>query len=235
MEADEIYPLVRDLESERVERNASLSHADRVRQAVCAYANDLPGSGRPGYILIGVDDQGNPVGTPITDQLLQNLSHMKDDGLILPRPSLEVQKISFEGVPIAVVKVQPGAMPPTRLEGRVWIRVGPRCDLATEEEERRLIERRRYGHFPFDQQAMPEAAYHDLDAEWFTAHYLTAAVAPEVLAENGRTLRQRLRSLRLLAPDADTPTIAGLLVCGVDPRAWIAGAYVQFVRFAGTE
>ena len=97
-----------------------------MRQAICAYANDVTRSRLPGYVLIGVDDAGNPVGTQISDQLLQNLGHMKDDGLILPRPSIEVQTLAFEGVPMAVVKVLPTLMPPVRLEGRVWIRVGPR-------------------------------------------------------------------------------------------------------------
>lgn len=147
LDASEVLPLVRDLESDRVERKASVSHPDRVRQAICAYANDLPASGLPGYVLVGVDDTGKPTGIPITDQLLQNLSHMKDDGLILPRPSLEVQKSSIDGIPIAVVKVQPCLMPPARWGGRVWIRVGPGRDLATEDEERRLTERRRgVGH-----------------------------------------------------------------------------------------
>lgn len=35
-------------ESDRVERKESRSDAGRVREAICAFANDLPGSGEPG-------------------------------------------------------------------------------------------------------------------------------------------------------------------------------------------
>src|SRR5262249_35566330 len=35
--------------------------------------------------------------------------------------------------------------------------------------------------------------------------------------------------------DHDQPTTVGLLVCGKDPRAWLPGAYVQFVRYPGRE
>jgi ATP-dependent DNA helicase RecG len=31
------------------------------------------------------------------------------------------------------------------------------------------------------------------------------------------------------------PTVMGILVCGKDPQAWLPGAYVQFVRYPGTE
>jgi len=34
----------------------------------------------------------------------------------------------------------------------------------------------------------------------------------------------------MLAPDG-RPTAAGLLICGKDPRSWLPGAYVQFVRY----
>lgn len=39
-------------------------------------------------------------------------------------------------------------------------------------------------------------------------------------------------SLRLIHPSGP-PTTTGLLVCGKDPRAFLPGAYVQFVRYPG--
>ena len=44
----ELETLMGDLESDRVERKESLSDGDKVRQAVCAFANDLPGHNAPG-------------------------------------------------------------------------------------------------------------------------------------------------------------------------------------------
>ena len=31
-------------------------------------ANDLPGHGRPGYLVIGLDGQGGPTGLQVTDK-----------------------------------------------------------------------------------------------------------------------------------------------------------------------
>jgi ATP-dependent DNA helicase RecG len=38
----ELETLLADAESDRCERKQSLSDADRVREAICAFANDLP-------------------------------------------------------------------------------------------------------------------------------------------------------------------------------------------------
>ncbi len=52
--------LLTDLESDRVQRKASLAASDRIRQALCASANDLPARGLPGVLIIGPDDDGSP-------------------------------------------------------------------------------------------------------------------------------------------------------------------------------
>lgn len=106
--------------------------------------------------------------------------------------------------------------------------------MASPEEERRLAERRRAADLPFDLQPLPSASLDDLDLDLFQRTYLPNAVAPEVLAENQRTVTDQLQALRF-ADRTGTPTVLGLLVLGKDPRSFIAGDYVQFVRFDGTE
>jgi len=232
MNDTELEELLLDLESDRVERKSALSDPDKVREAICAYANDMPGHARPGVVFVGVDDHGQPTGLPVTDDLLLKLSHMRDDGSIVPIPSVSVEKRNLMGRDVAVVVVQPSLAPPIRFRGRSWIRVGPRRALATPEEERRLSERRRGRDLPFELQAVPEASLSDLDLDFFRQSYLPGAVAPEVLAENQRTLEDQLRALRFLTP-AGEPTVLGILVLGRDPRRYLACAYVQFVRFDG--
>ena len=56
----ELESLAYDLESDLVERKESFSDPDRVSQAVCAFANDLPDHRQPGHIVIGVWDNGSP-------------------------------------------------------------------------------------------------------------------------------------------------------------------------------
>jgi ATP-dependent DNA helicase RecG len=61
---------------------------------------------------------------------------------------------------------------------------------------------------------------------------LPSAISPEALAENKRTLEMQLRALRLAHPDG-TPTVTAILMLGTEPRAWLRGAYIQFLRIAG--
>ena len=48
-----------DLESDRVERAVSTTNIDKFGQAICAFANDLPDYRKPGYLILGADDDGN--------------------------------------------------------------------------------------------------------------------------------------------------------------------------------
>jgi ATP-dependent DNA helicase RecG len=147
---------------------------------------------------------------------------------------MSVEKRVLRGSEMAVVIVQPALAPPVRFQGRTWIRVGPRRATATVEEERRLAERRQAADLPFELRSRPEASIDDLDLVLFERTYLKAAVAPEVREENQRPLDDQLRALRFLDHNGH-PTVLGLLVIGNDPRAFLGGAYIQFVRFQGAE
>ena len=69
----ELQALLGDLESFRVERTVSTSDTTKFSQAVCAFANDLPASHLPGYLLIGADDNtGTPAGLRVTGEFLMN-------------------------------------------------------------------------------------------------------------------------------------------------------------------
>ena len=232
LDARELDRLRADLESDRVERKSSAADRSKLRRNICALANDLPGHGLPGVIFIGVDDEGDCANTPINDRLLTQLAGMKDDGNIIPIPSLIVQKHILSDCEVAVILVEPSRSPPVRYQGRVWVRVGPTVRPASQEEEQRLNERQRAGDLPFDRRPAPEAMVTELDLEYFESHYLPQAVAQEVLEDNRRSLDQQLQSLRLLV--GGVPTWGALLGLGQDPQGWIPGAYVQFLRIDGT-
>ena len=56
----ELLTLLNDLESDRVERKQSFKGnvPKKARQAVCAFANDLPNYNKAGVLFIGVNDDG---------------------------------------------------------------------------------------------------------------------------------------------------------------------------------
>ncbi len=223
--------LYNDLESDRVERKRSASDRRKIRRTICAFANDLPNHSLPGVIFIGVEDDGGCADATIDDRFLTRLANLKDDG-IMPIPSLVVQKHVFSGCEVAVIVVEPSRSLPVRYRGKVWVRVGPTVRAATPDEEQILSERR-HGALPFDHRPVREASMRDLDLDYFKLRYLPTAIAQEVLAENRRSTADQLRSLRLLLDDK--PTWGAILGLGTDPQRWISGAYVQFLRIAGTE
>lgn len=233
---EEIAQLAGDPESDRVERKEGFSGSARtkVAQAICAYANDLPGHGAPGLVLLGMKDDGSPSGLAVTDELLTAVGGIRSDGQILPLPTLSVRKVNILGAPMVAIVVVPSSDPPVRYEGRVWIRVGPRRAIASRDEERILTERRQAGDLGFDQRPVSVASLDDLDLRFFREAYLPAAVSPEVLEENHRSVDEQLSALHLLAPSGK-PNAAALLLLGKDPRTWFPSAYIQFVRVEGTD
>jgi ATP-dependent DNA helicase RecG len=69
MNRHEVLALLGELESDRVERTVSVSDTDKFSKAICAFANDMPHHRRPGYLFVGVRDDGRLSGAEITDQL----------------------------------------------------------------------------------------------------------------------------------------------------------------------
>ena len=207
---------------------------DAIGNAVCAMANDLAGKGG-GDILIGVSEDGNPVdGVDTGDRALLALTDLRDDGRLLDRPSFTVRAAVYRGKPVVHIHVEASGTPPVRFEGVAWVRPGPTTRRATRDDERVLAERRRAMDGPFDSRVVPGAVLEDLDLGLFRSAYLPAMVDPDVIEENGRPLAQQLSSLHLASP-GEVPTALGLLALGFDPSSRIPGAYVQFVRYQGTD
>lgn len=232
----ELLELLRNAESDRVERKSGAKEIDKIAEAVCALANDLPGHGKPGVIFVGVNDDGTCAGLSVTDELLRKLADIRSSGNIVPIPQMTVQRRILDGCEMAVILVQPADSPPVRYKGRVCIRVGPRRAVADAQEERMLAERRRARDLPWDLRPLPSARLADLDLDLFVRAYLPSAVDPSILVENNRTIEEQLASLRFVESASNpVPTALGLLVCGKDPRRFVPGAYIQFLRIGGTD
>ena len=233
----ELESMLGEIESDRVERKERWAGdaPKKGREAVCAFANDLPGHRKQGVLFVGVRDDGTPTQLTIDDQLLLTLSDLKTDGQIVPPPTLFVEKRTLLGSDVAVVTVTPSDSPPVSCRGRIHVRWGPRRGVATAQDERILNEKRRHRDRPFDVQPVPSATLGDLSRTAFTETYLPAAVAPDVLEANDRTFEQRLAATKMIVSvDEPTPTVLGILTIGTQPRDFLPGAYVQFLRIAGT-
>ena len=224
-------------ESDRVEFKESFAGSARktVREAACAFANDLPGHNAPGVVFVGVRDDGSFAGNQITEAVLRNLVDIKTDGNTLPPPSIDVRALNAPIGVIAALVVWPSLSTPVRYDGRVHIRIGARRGIATAQDERVLNERRKFNDLTFDVQPVPSARVSDLNITYFEHEYLPNAYARDVLEENERTVEERLAATKMIASvDDQFATVLGILVLGKSPQDFLPGAYVQFLKFGGT-
>ncbi len=233
-----LLELLGDIEADRVEFKESLAGSvpTAIREAICAFANDLPDHRLPGVVFIGARDDGSTSRLPITNELLLQLADMKTDGNIVPPPSMTVEKRTLRGKDVAVVIVQPSDSPPVRCRGQIQIRIGPRRGIATAQDERILNEKRRYRDIPFDIHPVPSAILSNLDLLQFEREYLPQAFSAEVLEANDRSIEEKLAATKMIAAaDDTTPTVLGLMTLGKTPQDFLPGAYVQFLKLDGTE
>ncbi len=235
----ELERMLGDLESDRVERKQSFKGdaPTTVREAVCAFANDLAGHDSAGVVFIGAKDDGEVVDDfVVSDELLVQLADIKSDGNITPPPTMLVEKRRLFDCDLAVITVMPSDSPPVRLKGRIHVRWGPRRGIASAQDERILNERRRFGDRPYDVRPLRGATLDDLDRLRFEQEYLPSVVARDVIAANDRSYEQKLAATKLIASVSDqTPTVLGILVIGRSPVDWLPGAYTQFLRVGGTD
>ncbi len=147
----ELEAMMVDIESTSVERKESAGKGmiEKIGQAICAFANDLPDTRKPGVLFVNATDAGDPRPGAVSEQTIQTLCDFRN-GRILPLPSMVVDKKTLRGGEVAVVTVQPSASPPVTWNQRIWVRTGPRRALASVEDIRLLNEKRRFLDRPAD-------------------------------------------------------------------------------------
>ena len=231
----ELLQMLSNSESYNIERTESTVNTDKFCQAICAFSNDISGSAKNGYLIIGAKDNGELSGLQVDDKLLLQIANIRTDGNILPQPIMTVEKFSFDQGDVLVAEVQPSEFPPVRYRGRIWVRVGPRKSTATEAEEKILTERRLSNVHTFDAMPCLGTNINDLDVSLIRKEFLPKAVTEAILDEDERDITEQLASLGLYDLRYNCPTNGAIVLFGKNPERYIHGAYIQYVRFKGKD
>jgi ATP-dependent DNA helicase RecG len=223
-------------EGPRVEWKESPSDSSDVLHAVCALANDLSDSRKPGFLVFGVNKQGVVVGADASDETQRLVANWLASTKIWPHASCEMGKVACEGHDLLVVRVMPYEVPPVvKVNGVAWVRVGTTTRRATDADLARLQERRPENRLPFDLRAVTTATLpDDLDINLLRATYNAASDADRdtgTFPSFEEWLGQRELVRRTGGRWVPTPT--GLLLFGIDPQSSFPGAVVEFARYAG--
>ena len=235
---EQLLDIIAGGETDRVEFKSSLQGdaPKGIRQAICAFANDLPNHEKPGLAFVGVEKDGTLLGEAITEEMILQLADMKTDGNIVPPPTLIVQKRILQGKEVAIVVAQPSDSTPVRFKGTIQVRIGPRRGIATAQDERILNEKRRYKDRPFDLFPIPDTSLVDLDFSRFENEYVVQAFAGDVITNNDRSQEERLAATKMIDSVNNTiATVLGILVLGRNTQDFLPGAYIQFLRIDGKE
>lgn len=232
---EELDILLNEIEQDRVEKTVSINDATKFGEALCSFCNDFPAHNKPGYLIVGVNDDGSRSGLRKDEQILQTLMDFRTDGRIVPPPIITVAGFEYPDGYVAVAEVQPSFQPPVRFKGKVCIRIGPRKGYATDIEERILSEKRSSFASSWDTLPCYGSTLKDISIDIFKLTYLPTAIDEETLLANGREIKEQLASLKFYDLKADCPTNAAILMFGTNPRFFIPGAAVQYVCFIGDD
>lgn len=232
---EELLTLLNSTETYRIERTASITNMDKFQEAICAFSNDLPNSRKKGYLILGAEDNGSLSGLKVDDNLMKKIAGIRSDGNILPLPMMSVERFEFNEGDLLVVEVSPALLPPVRYRGRTFIRIGPRRDIATESEERVLLEKRTSYMATFDAMPCFGTSLEDIDTSFIVQEYLPQIIDPEILIQDKRPLKEQLASIHLYDMVNDCPTNACIILFGRNASFFLHGCYVQYVHFGGED
>jgi ATP-dependent DNA helicase RecG len=107
--------------------------------------------------------------------------------------------------------------------------------VANEDEIRILSEKRTALARTWDARPCTESSLADIATDIFALSYLPQAVDAQARADDSRDVPDQMAGLRLFDIGAGAPTNAAVILFGTNPLYFIAGAYVQYVRYAGED
>lgn len=96
MTSAELRALIASGEADRVEWTRAAQDTEKLREAICAFSNDMAGRGLPGYLIIGIDEKEPSFRLPITTDILERLASLRSlrsDGAIPPLPVMSIARL----------------------------------------------------------------------------------------------------------------------------------------------
>ncbi|MDW7977415.1 MAG: putative DNA binding domain-containing protein, partial [Candidatus Caldarchaeum sp.] len=190
-------------------------------RCICAFANH-----RGGCLIVGVNDDGNPVGV-VKDTLNRLNSYLS---AIYPRPKLTTKLIEVDGKDVLVVEVEPGSTV-HRFGDDVFVRIGSSVRKAAPEEIASLFAEK--GAVRFDEVVRKDLGIHVLDEE-LVKKYIYSAVERGRLPSKAATwsLKEALNNLKIGVDE--NPTNAGILMFSENPTKYISNSDIRIVIQSAT-
>lgn len=216
MTKQELEVLIKEGEGYTLEFKENLGKKFAVE--VVAFANSMGGK-----ILIGVDDEGNIVGTDISNNQRANIQNQISQ--IEPRINVKVEVVDN----VIIVNVPEGEDKPYSSSEGYYLRAGAMCQKMNRNEIREYLEDG--GKIQFDRIINKKAKYpRDFDVNAYNK-FLRLSNISETLEKE-----ELLTNLNCLEKVGDEYmfTNAGIIFFAINPKKFLIQDYITCISFKGT-
>lgn len=197
---------------------------DALSSEIAAMANS-----EGGEIIVGVSDDGKPVGVKNLSKLNQMISNACSQK-IEPPISVTTENVLFDNKLVLIIRVPLGINKPYAVNKRdFWIKVGADKRRASREELRRLMQAS--GGLYADEMPVEGAGIEEIDLYAFRQFYEKNYGMP--MESTGLSEKRILQNLKLAS--GGKLSLAGLLLFGKNPERIKPQYVVKAVAFAGID
>lgn len=218
----DIIEIISQKENSAVEFKNDAVRPESLAKEIVSFANTTGGT-----ILIGVDDNGEISGTSKKEEWVMNIARNN----LNPAISCEAFDYLIEEKRILLLDIPKGKNKPYQtIDGKFYIRVGSTNRQATQSELMRLFQQSGFLHF--DLNPIERASFKSLNQSKLDRYFQQYSV--EFAEEDNADQLRILRNTDILNEN-HIPTVAGILLFGINPQRFLPFARVTFAHFVGNE
>ncbi len=226
-----ILELITQGENSGIEFKQVEVRPDALAKEMVAFSNT---SG--GVVLIGVDDNGEIIGTKTRENLEEWVANIARNNII-PAISPIISSIEINHKNIIVIEIQKGQDKPYQsIDGKYWLRVGSTNRMATKEELSRLFQQAGLVHY--DIAPLENTTLYDLDQRKLNQYWQDYYGINYQLLEKHERLRL-LRNADIMIKNTESSeqlvTVGGLLIFGIEPQKRLWQSAITFAVFDGVD
>ena len=229
---DKIKPLLELIaqgENSSIEFKQVEVRPESLAKELVAFSNTLGG-----VVLIGVDDNGQIIGTQARPNIEEWVANVVRNNII-PAICPKIESYKTDDKTVIVIQVDKGPDKPYQsIDGKYWLRVGSTNRMATKEELSRLFQQAGLVHY--DIASVDRTNISDLDERKLNDYW------QDYYGINYRQLEESERLKLLLNADILTErdqthlvTVGGLLIFGFEPQKRLWQSAITFAVFDGID
>jgi len=221
----DVLQLIKQGESEQMEFKGSRCSLEVLAREVCGLLNQ-----QGGYVLWGVNDDGQPEGISHADEKTEELSRYLMAG-VNPKPFLSVSVQKAGTSEIIVVRIPFGYDKPYSLNRKIWVRIGSRTLRAGEERSAVLVEQSTMEHGRWERDPMPGFSISDCNESEINSTQTEIKKSGRFGVSAPSDSLQMLEQLYLCR--SGRLTNAAVVLFASQPRMWSPHIYARVVSYAG--